>query len=159
MKCDNLSQYADPYNWQSGNWRIMLMQGFIRKRSVFVTLLLIGSLLLVISYLSSMQVLASYKQLQAISLLIGTVLGITISLIEVYCFRLKNTKKYKPTFFPYLIMWILLFLNMIFSTSVKLYLLGIFAAYLITLALIFKTYEIVTKKRAITWNELLQDAG
>ena len=129
------------------------MQRLIRKQPVFISLILIGGFSILIFYLSSI----SYKQLQSMSLLIGVVLGITISQIEIYCSRKKLLKKYIPTVFPYLIMWILLFLNIVFSNYVRLYLLGIFAAYFLTLALLFKVYEIKTKQRDITWNELLQD--
>lgn len=108
-------------------------------------------------FLLSMQVLTSYKQYFPISLLIGVVLGVSICLLEVHIFRLKSARKYKPTVFPYLITWIILFLNIVISKYMKPYLLGIFAAYLITLALLFKIYEIRTNQKAISWNELLQE--
>ena len=131
---------------------------FMRRRSVFWTLMILGSVLQGMVLLLFMQDPMLFGQL-LLPLLIGVFLGILISLIEVNIFIKKRMSKYKPSVVPYSGMWIFLLLNMIFSGDLehlKIYIMG-FGLYLNTLAVIFKIYEIKTNQTNITWIELLDE--
>jgi hypothetical protein len=95
----------------------------------------------------------------SLPLILGIILGIIVSLIEVIKYREKGISKYKPSFLPYSVILIILLLNIIFSGDLeylKLYLVCL-GPYLITLAVIFKIYESKTKQTNITWIELLDE--
>jgi hypothetical protein len=125
------------------------MKKIIRKFPVTVNLLFVGIGLMAFSKFLMTE---SWKPLSIIG---GVFSGIVVTIFEVFLNK-NRFNTYKPTLIPYIILYI----SILFS-GITMEILGFIAispgVYLITLAIIFKIYELKTKNHWITWNELLDD--
>jgi len=132
------------------------MNHLLRNKSVFFTLIVLGICLLGLAVLFSKYVPTPLKNF-FIPLCIGIIMGSIVCLLEVFCFRKKRGVNYRPSIAPYLVMWIILILNILFPNFVRFYLCLVFGSYLITLATCFRVYEIKKDQKWMTWNDLLAE--
>lgn len=118
-----------------------------RKFPVFISLLFAGTVLI------SFDVFVS-EYWNTFSVITGFLSGLVVTIAELIAHHKNCVNIYSPTLLPYKVFYTLVLINVI---SIKY---GGFMAispgvYLITLAIIFKIYELKTKNNWITWNELL----
>jgi hypothetical protein len=131
------------------------MYFLMRKKPVFYTLLgisgFLGTTLIVL--IATKQFTLSIIQF-LIPMVIGMIAGLIVYLIDSFQYKEMGCLKYKPSVTYSIIISIIILLIVIFR-NLRIYLFIIFLFYVITLAILFRLYEVKTNQKGMTWIDLL----